>query len=189
MLLTPTSYLIVWLLSVIVVIMYHCPNQSILIAAIFTPRMLQTGILSLFTWCWYSQFIYFHPYQHFYKIDLYKISRHKFFTNLRRKSSIFPTNLHRIDPSTFHLFILDNKAIWIQTTAQSFPRFSVPIYRKILDFTTFSAPTTFITLCTPLSKMQKIMIFSPRLTRSFRVKISVRQWEPTAFRVKMMLSL
>lgn len=100
-----------------------------------------------------------------------------------------PTKPYWADPSTFCLFILNNKAIWIQTTAQLFTRFSVPIYRKPLDFTTFSAITIFITRCTSLSKMQKISILPLRLTHSFRVKIGVHQQSPTAYRVKTMLSL
>lgn len=61
-------------------------------------------------------------------------------------------------------------------------------FRKTLDFTTFSDKTDFITLCTPLSKMQKITFFPSRLTHSFRVKIVVHHSSPTAFRIKMMLS-
>ena len=92
----------------------------------------------------------------FSKIFLYQSFRHKPEAFFLPKS---PTKPHRTDLPTCFFFILDNEAIWIQTTAQSFPRFSVPIYRKALDFTAFSAPTTFITLCTPLSKMQKITFF------------------------------
>ncbi len=65
-----------------------------------------------------------------------------------------PTKPYWADPSTFCIFILNNKAIWIQTTAQLFTRFSVPIYRKTLDFTTFSAITIFISRYTSLSKVQ-----------------------------------
>lgn len=104
----------------------------------------------------------------FSKIFLYQIFRHKPEAFFLLKS---PTKPHRIDPCTFLFFILDNKAIWIQTTAKYLRHFSVSIYRKTLDFTTFSVPTTFITLCPSLSKMQKIIIFVPRPTPSFRVKI------------------
>ena len=85
------------------------------------------------------------------------------------------TKLHRIDPSTFRLFILNNEAIWIQTTAKYLNLFSVPTYRKTLDYTTFSDPTTFIAICTPLSKMPKITFYPLRLTHSFRVKIGANQ--------------
>ena len=105
------------------------------------------------------------------------------------------TNLHRIDPCTIFFFILNNEAIWIQTTAKHLRHFSTfNPFKPLISLSfqprmTLSLFAPFYPKCRKIQNIAENHLFLPRLTSSSGVKIGVSHPELTAFRVKMMLSL